>query len=79
MGKRAPSTTDELNRMRRAVLEGYFALRGQYHTEGLAERCRFTPQTARRKWRDLSQLKICEVVRLKGLTDEQIVMLVRGK
>lgn len=75
-----PTETEERNRISRAVISEYCAARG-YDTQaqGLAALCGFGERTARNRYKDPETIQIGEIRRLKDLTDEQVLCLVRGR
>lgn len=78
MGKLRPSLTEEHNRKRRAVIESYFAERGYTRHNGMVTVMGLSSGTATNRYKDPTTITIGELRRLKGLTDEQILRLVKG-
>lgn len=79
MPKIKPTDTELKNRQARGALDDYFASRGMDHMNGLASLCGFTTRTASDRYKDPGCLTVSELRRLKGITDEQIIKIVRGK
>ena len=74
-----PTRMEEMNRQARAVLMDYLTVRGYKYAQDLAVFCNMSEKTARRRFEHPDELKISEMRQLKGLTDDQIIRMVRGK
>lgn len=70
---------EEKNLQARAALSDYMTVRG-YRTvaKGLITLCGFSDRTARNRVSSPDDLKISDLRRMKGLTDDQILRIVKG-
>ena len=73
------SDREEKNRQALAAISDYMTVRGYKVTKGLSVMCGFSERTARDRKNNPDDLKVADLRRMKGLSDSQILRIVKGK